>query len=80
MLQVASFVAAIAVGGLAFSRWYLTSDAPALWIAVALMLYGVCRLLLAELLPVVVGEPEVAGWSTWRNGPTWPMSATSASR
>ncbi len=62
MLQVASFVVAIAVGGLAFSRWYLTSDAPALWIGVALLLYGAARLLGAELLPLVLQASDTSGF------------------
>lgn len=66
LLQVGSFVVAVALGGIAFSRWYLTSDAPALWIGVALSVYGGIRLLVAELLPHVITGPamtEVARWS-----------------
>lgn len=59
MLQSASFVVVIAVGGLALSRWYLTSDAPSLWIGVALMIYGVARLLTAELLPQLLAPTAV---------------------
>lgn len=65
MLQVASFMVAIAVGGLAFSRWYLTSDAPALWISVALLVYGLARLLVAELLPLVVQGPDFDAFASW---------------
>ena len=65
LLQVASFMVAIAVGGLAFSRWYLTSDAPALWISVALLLYGLARLFMAELLPLVVNGSEVQALASW---------------
>jgi signal transduction histidine kinase len=65
VLQVGSFMVAVAVGGLALSRWYLTSDLPAMWIGVALILYGVVRLGVVELLPWVVTSTsfdEVGGW------------------
>ena len=65
MLQVASFVVAVAVAGLAFSRWYLTSDAPALWIGVALMVYGVGRLFVSELLPLVLPDTQIASLTAW---------------
>jgi signal transduction histidine kinase len=65
MLQTASFLVAIAVAAIAVSRWYLTSDAPALWIGVAFALYAVVRLGVAELLPLVMtgdGVAVLAGW------------------
>ena len=65
LLQVASLMVAIAVGGLAVSRWYLTSDAPALWIGIALLLYGVVRLGAAELAPLVIPGDEVHQWVVW---------------
>lgn len=65
MLQVASTVVALAVGGISISRWYLTSDTPALWIGVALLLYGAVRLGAAELLPVVLGEGQLSSAMDW---------------
>src|SRR3712207_6298621 len=59
LLQVASFVVASAVAGLAFSRWYLTSDAPTMWIAVALTIWGTARLLAVELVPVIFDNGTV---------------------
>lgn len=64
-LQVASLMVAIAVGGLAISRWYLTSDAPALWVGIALLLYGVIRLGAAELAPFVLAEWDWSQWLAW---------------
>lgn len=64
-LQVASLLVALAVGGGAISRWYLTGDAPALWIGVALSIYGIIRLGMAELLPLVVISPDLAMWLGW---------------
>ena len=64
MLQVASVVVAIAVGGLAFSRWFLTSDAPALWIGVGFTVFGFARLLLSELVPTIAGDAS-AGLTVW---------------
>jgi two-component system, OmpR family, sensor kinase len=65
VLQVASFMIAAAVAVLAISRWYLTSDAPALWIGVAFALYGVARLGVAELLPLVVTGDTTAALAAW---------------
>ena len=65
VLQVASLMVAVAVGGLAVSRWYLTSDAPALWIGVALLFYGIARLGIAELSPLVVSETAMMQWVVW---------------
>ena len=65
LLQVASFVIVAAVGGLGFSRWFLTSDAPALWIAVALGTWAIFRLLVAELLPIVVTAEGVTSLTVW---------------
>ena len=65
LLQVAEVMVAVAIGALALSRWYLTGDVPALWIGVALLLFGVVRLGVVELLPLVVATPgviEFAGW------------------
>ena len=64
-LQVASLMVALAVGALALSRWYLTSDAPALWIGVALILYGAVRLGAVELAPWIIaseGASQLASW------------------
>ena len=65
LLQVGSFLVAIALAGIAFSRWYLTSDAPALWIGMALSVFGVVRLLVAELLPHVMMDPTVSAAARW---------------
>lgn len=65
LLQVASFMVAIALGGIAISRWYLTSDAPALWIGIALLVYGIVRLFVAELLPHVMMDDTVTAIARW---------------
>ena len=65
LLQVASFTVAMAVSAIAFSRWYLTGDAPALWLAIALALYGTFRLGISELLPFVLPDQALADWALW---------------
>ena len=65
LLQAASLVVAIAVAGLAFTRWFLTSDAPALWIGVALTLYGTLRLGVAELVPMIVPSLTANDVTVW---------------
>jgi len=65
LLQAAAFMLAIAVGFIAISRWYLTSDAPALWIGVAILIYGAVRLGVAELLPAVVPAGWLSEMSVW---------------
>jgi signal transduction histidine kinase len=65
LLQVASFTVALALSAMAFSRWYLTGDAPALWVGVALTIYGAFRLAVAELLPIVLVDVEIAQWAVW---------------
>lgn len=63
LLQMASLLVAVAVGGLALGRWYLTGDTPALWIGVALLTYGIVRLAVVELTPLVLGTGM--GWTQW---------------
>ncbi len=66
LLQMASLALALAVSGLGLARWRLTGDAAALWVAAALLVFGVVQLGLVELLPVVAGGSDVvivlAGW------------------
>ena len=64
LLQVASFMVALTVGGLAIGRWYLTSDAPALWIGFALLFFGIVRLAAAEIAPIFLAG-ELARWADW---------------
>ena len=65
LLQMASFLIAVIVGGLALGRWYLTGDMPALWIGAAMLTYGVGRLAVAELAPMVAGPGSGMGWVEW---------------
>jgi signal transduction histidine kinase len=65
LIQVASFTVALAVSAIAFSRWYLTGDAPAVWIATALAIYGTFRLAISELLPIVLPNQALADWALW---------------
>jgi hypothetical protein len=65
MLQMASLVLALGVSAMGLARWRLTGDAAALWIAAALLVFGIVRLGVVELLPVVVAGDVVlvlAGW------------------
>ncbi|MPZ72837.1 MAG: hypothetical protein GEU74_06325 [Nitriliruptorales bacterium] len=65
LLQVASLMIALALVAIAFSRWYLTSDAPAVWVAVALLVYAVGGLGAAELIPVVLPQFALADTVVW---------------
>ena len=65
LLQVASLMAALGIGALAISRWYLTSDAPSLWIGVAFFLFAVSRLAFVELFPSVLPEAPAADIASW---------------
>ena len=65
LLQVASFMVALGIAGLALTRWYLTSDAPALWIGAAVLLFAVSRLATVELLPLVVADPATTTFVGW---------------
>ncbi|MDQ3708187.1 MAG: ATP-binding protein [Actinomycetota bacterium] len=66
LLQMASLVLALAVSAMGLARWRLTGDAAALWIAAALLVFGIVRLGLVEMLPVVADGNDVvivlAGW------------------
>ena len=65
LLQVASLMAALGIGALAISRWYLTSDAPSLWIGVAFLLFAAARLGFVELVPSVVPDATAVTIASW---------------